>query len=73
MKILLEELDTVLEGKFQQAQQDGQYPAESDAKSAAKVAQAVLHSLAIRARAGESRAVLDKMAAHAVKVLCAAG
>ena len=73
MRAVLEEVDTILERKFQQAQQDGQYPADSDTTSAAKVAQAVLHSLAIRARAGESRVVLDKMAAHAVKVLCAAG
>ena len=73
MKRLLEELDTLLEEKFRQAQQDGQYPADGDAKSAAKVAQAVLQSLAIRARAGESRAALDKMAAHAVKVLCTIG
>ena len=73
MRAVLEEVDQILEEKFQQAQQDGQYPAEGDAKSAAKVAQAVLHSLAIRARAGESRAVLDKMTAHAVKVLCGAG
>ena len=72
MKALLDEIDRVLDKKFQHAQQDGQYPPDADTKLAAKIAQAVLHSLALRSRAGEPRASLNKMVAQAVSLLTAA-
>ena len=70
MKDVLEELDNVLESKFRQAQEAGEYPRELNARFAAKLAQGVLHSLAIRARAGESKASLRRMAKFAVAQLC---
>jgi AcrR family transcriptional regulator len=73
MNELLEELDSLFESKFRQAQEAGEYPLELDAKLAARVAQGVLHSLAIRARAGESKASLRSMAKFAVAQLCRGG
>jgi len=70
MKALVDELDGVLEARFAAAQAAGDYPQDHDPKAMAKMAQGVLHSLAIRARAGESKASLLRMAAHSVKVLC---
>jgi AcrR family transcriptional regulator len=70
MNELLDELDSVFELKFRQAQEAGEYPLELDAKLAARVAHGVLHSLAIRARAGESKASLRSMAKFAVSQLC---
>lgn len=69
MRDLLRELDELLEAKFADAQRRGDYAADADPRAAAQVAQGVLHSLAIRARAGESKASLLRMAAHAVTAL----
>jgi AcrR family transcriptional regulator len=63
---LLKELDALLTMRFREAQASAAFPAEQDAALAAKLAQAVLHSLALRARAGESRASLRRMAKAAV-------
>ena len=65
----MRELDDLLEAKFSAAQTRGDYAKEADPRAAAQVAQGVLHSLAIRARAGESKASLLRMAAHAVTAL----
>ena len=69
VRAVIAELDGVLSRRFAKAQADRQFPAAGDPKAAAKVAQAVLHSLAIRARSGESKASLRKMARDAVRVL----
>jgi len=70
LKALVDELDELLANKFAGAKADGSYPNIIDPKSSAKIAQAVLHSLAIRSRAGESKASLTSMAMHAVTMLC---
>jgi AcrR family transcriptional regulator len=69
MRALMRELDDLLEAKFISAQDCGEYAKEADPRAAAQVAQGVLHSLAIRARAGESKASLLRMAAYAVTAL----
>ena len=70
MKALVDELDGVLEARFAAAQGADDYPPDRDPRAMAKMAQGILHSLAIRARAGESKASLSRMAAHSVKMLC---
>jgi AcrR family transcriptional regulator len=70
MNELLDELDSVFELKFRQAQESGDYPADLDTRLAGKMAHAVLHSLAIRARAGESKTSLRKMVTFSVAQLC---
>jgi len=66
MTRLLEELDQLLTRKFRAAQKAGTFAPHRDAQLTAKLAQAILHSLAIRARAGESRDTLTRMADAAV-------
>lgn len=73
LKQTLDVVDGLLETKFADAQAAGAFPADADARAAASVAQGVLHSIAIRARAGASRASLERMAAHAVRALAAGG
>ena len=69
---VLSELDKVLESRFRQAQEAGEYPREANAGLAAQMAQAVLHSLAIRARAGNTKASLRRLARFSVAQLCCA-
>lgn len=72
MKKLMAEIDGMLAAKFVNAQREGEFPADADPDAAARVAQGVLHSLALRARAGESRAVLQRVADFAVASLTGA-
>ena len=65
---LIGEIDDVLAARFARAHEDGQF-SDGDPKEAAKMAQAILHSLAIRARSGASKASLRKMARSAAQVL----
>ena len=66
---LIAEIDDILADRFAQARKDGQFPASGDPKAAAQLTQAVLHSLAIRARSGASKASLRKLARQAVEAL----
>jgi TetR/AcrR family transcriptional regulator, copper-responsive repressor len=68
LRAVLAGLDDVLAERFRAARAAG--ATSLDPPAAARIAQAVLHSLAIRARAGASKAALRKMANEAVKVLC---
>lgn len=70
IKALVDEIDALLMHKFSSAKAGGSYPNLVDPKLSAQVAQAVLHSLAIRSRAGDSKAALTSMAMHAVAMLC---
>ena len=56
--------------RLQRAKDDGDLKADADVAALAKVASAILHSLAIRARAGEPREALEALAAAGVAVLC---
>ena len=69
---IVAELDGLLATRFAQAQRDGDFPKGADVDAVGRLAQAVLHSLAIRARAGEPRAKLHAMAERAVRMLAAA-
>jgi AcrR family transcriptional regulator len=68
-KRVVDELDDLLESRFAQAQRSSSYPAQADARAAAQMTQAMLHSLALRARTGASRASLVRLARHAARVL----
>ncbi len=62
----LSELDRMLSRRFRRAQKAGQFPAARSAVVAGRLAQSVLHSLAIRARAGEPRPALARFAREVV-------
>lgn len=70
---LMHEIDGLFEMKFREAQARGSYSRDVDVKSVARVAQGVLHTLAIRSRAGESLATLKKLVRTAVPMLCEYG
>lgn len=62
--------DKTLKDFFQHAQESGNFPASTDPVVAAQLTQATLHSLALRARAGQSRATLTRMARGSVEIIC---
>jgi TetR/AcrR family transcriptional regulator, copper-responsive repressor len=66
----LRELDEIFEARLRRARARGDLPADADPKALAKLASAVLHSLALRSRAGDSRAALETIAAAGVAALC---
>ena len=63
-------IDAALTRFFRAAQERGQLPSSTDPTIAAQLSQATLHSLALRARAGQSRTTLDAMARGAVGIIC---
>ncbi|MEH6559141.1 MAG: TetR/AcrR family transcriptional regulator [Oceanicoccus sp.] len=71
LKALISRLDDGLTRRLQQAKCDGELAEEVQPKFAAKLLQATLQTLAIRARTGESKASLRKIARYAVAVLAA--
>jgi AcrR family transcriptional regulator len=72
LKGVIEELDNVLAARFERAKADGEFPVDADHKSAARMTQAVLHSIAIRARSGASRASVQALSRHAVAAIIGA-
>ena len=62
-------LDQAFESRFQAAMQTNRFHAQSDVKQTAAMASAVMHSLALRARAGQSRKDLLAFAAAATAML----
>jgi len=70
LKALIERIDHALERRIEQAQRDGDYPADEDCHLAAKMLQATLHSFALRARAGESFKSLLAQAHYFVEKVC---
>lgn len=60
---VMREIDTVLAARIARAQAEGEIPPERDPAALAAVAGAVLHSLAVRARAGQPRRQLEAIAA----------
>jgi AcrR family transcriptional regulator len=67
----LNEIDLMLEDRIRRAIKDGQIGADADVHGLAKLASATLHSLAVRARAGESRHALESLAAAAARCITA--
>ncbi len=64
------QIDDTLAGIFTAAQATGQLSSSTEPLIAAQLTQATLHSLALRARAGQSRDTLDTMARGAVQMIC---
>ncbi|PTB24471.1 TetR family transcriptional regulator [Paraburkholderia caribensis] len=68
----LKSFDRAFEKRIRRAQTDGELSADADAAVLARVASAILHSLALRSRAGDSRASLRATAAEGVALICGA-
>lgn len=66
----LHAFDRALQERLQHARQEGELPASADPKTLAVMASAVLHTLAVRARAGESRPVLQTIVKMALDLIC---
>lgn len=66
---VLRAIDRVFERRFERAKEMGEVAAGADPTALALVASSALHGLAIRARAGESRATLARLAAAAVQLI----
>ncbi len=66
---VIKHLDTALAARFQAAQEAGQLSKTTDTKQMAKLTQAVLHSIALRARAGEAKPGLRKFARGFIDML----
>jgi AcrR family transcriptional regulator len=66
---VIEQLDRRFQVRIELACEQGQITQTTDAKTLSKLLQAVLHSLAIRARAGESKFILQKFVDGAIVTL----
>jgi AcrR family transcriptional regulator len=66
----LRELTRAFERRFRAARDTGELEPSADPALLAELAGAVLHSLALRARAGDSRPALEAFARDAVRFLC---
>ncbi|WP_211440804.1 TetR/AcrR family transcriptional regulator [Collimonas humicola] len=62
--------DQVFEERFQRAVEQGELNAALEPALLAKMASAILHTLALRSRAGDSRASLEATAAAGVELIC---
>ncbi len=68
----LRELTRTFEARFRAAKKSGEIASPAAPALLAEMAGAVLHSLALRARAGDSRSSLHAFSRNAVKLLCGA-
>lgn len=66
------QLDALVAARLRRAQADGELSADAEVAALAKVATAVVHSLALRARAGAQRGQLETIAAQARRLICGA-
>ena len=69
----LHELDEQLQARFQHALDTGELKSGLGAGDLARVASGIMNSLALRARAGDPRAVLEATAEAGVRLLCGLG
>lgn len=67
----LRDLDKGFEARLRAAKERGEISRKSDPKALALLASATLHTIAIRSRAGEPRAMLEALARAAVDIICA--
>lgn len=68
-KSIMDEIDLLVARRIDRAIADGQLPESVDARAMSRLAVGVLHTLAIRSRAGTSRRILDQIAADSVALL----
>ncbi|KAA0700119.1 TetR/AcrR family transcriptional regulator [Neorhizobium sp. P12A] len=66
----LNDFDDEIENRMQLAVERGELPQSADPQALAKLASAVMHSLAVRARAGDSRETLEAIARSGVDMIC---
>jgi AcrR family transcriptional regulator len=66
----LHEIDDAIEARMRIAQQQGELSDSTDPPMLAKLASAVLHTLAIRSRAGEQRAAVQAIIEPALNLIC---
>jgi AcrR family transcriptional regulator len=69
----LGEIDEVFRAAFSAAQRRGELGPQADPKALALLASAVVHTLALRARSGQPRAVLQEVADSALKLIFSGG
>ncbi|HEX7682503.1 MAG TPA: TetR/AcrR family transcriptional regulator [Trinickia sp.] len=69
----LQAFDRAFEARFERAQRSGEIDANADPAALARIASAILHTLAVRSRAGDKRAALRATAESGVALICAAG
>jgi len=69
----LREFDHAFESRLRRAQAEGELAAAADPVMLARIASALLHTLALRSRAGDSRAALAATAAAGIQLICGAG
>ena len=68
-KSVMDDIDDLVARRIEKAIDDGDLPGTVNAKALSRLAVGVLHTLAMRSRAGTSRRVLDQMATDAVAML----
>lgn len=66
---VLQGIDAVLERRLKRAVEERQLPRDTDTAALARLAAAILHSLAVRTRAGTRRKALETFIADAVRLL----
>lgn len=66
----LRAIDADFEARFRLAKDKGELKRDTDPAALAVLAAATMHTIAIRARAGTSRAELKELARKAVDVIC---
>lgn len=69
LREVLKQTDSGLERLFSRAREKGEIAKDADTTSHAQIAASVLHSIALRARAGATRKELQSLAHHAVSTL----
>jgi TetR/AcrR family transcriptional regulator, copper-responsive repressor len=69
----LRQFDRALLARLQYAAEQGELSASADPKALAMIASAVLHTLAVRSRAGESRTALQSIVDTAIGVIAGGG
>ena len=69
LRATLRAIDGSFRRRFEKAVEDGQLEAGFESSLRAKIAQAILHTLSVRARAGESKASLNKLVRSSVDLL----
>jgi AcrR family transcriptional regulator len=67
---VLNDVDEAFEARIGRAKAEGELPADANPETLARIASATLHSLAVRARAGEKRRVLEAIAEAGVNSVC---
>ncbi|MBB4442104.1 MULTISPECIES: TetR/AcrR family transcriptional regulator [Rhizobium] len=66
----LNDFDDEIEKRMRLGVERGELPQSADAQMLARLASAVMHSLAVRARAGDSRETLEAIARSGVELIC---